>query len=93
VHCILFYEYVEGILEKRQPHREAHLALARSWVAEGRLLLGGAFTEPADGAALVFQVESPAEVEAFVAADPYVAAGLVTSWRVRPWAAVVGSLL
>ena len=35
--------------------------------------------------------ESGAAAEAFVAADPYVAAGLVTSWRVRPWTVVVGA--
>lgn len=31
-------------------------------------------------------------VEAFVAKDPYVAAGLVARWRVRPWTVVIGGL-
>ena len=33
---------------------------------------------------LVFEVDDPAEVEEFVAADPYVEAGLVTEWRIEP---------
>ena len=34
---------------------------------------------------LVFRVEDPAQVRAFVDEDPYVANGLVTDWRVDPW--------
>jgi hypothetical protein len=29
-------------------------------------------------------------VEAFVRRDPYVAAGVVTRWRIRPWTVVIG---
>jgi uncharacterized protein YciI len=49
---LLHYDYVPDIVERRVPHREAHLALA------GR-------------------------------EDPYVAAELVTAWRVEPWNVVV----
>jgi uncharacterized protein YciI len=31
------------------------------------------------------------EIEAFVAADPYVVNGLVPSWTLKPFAVVVGS--
>ena len=93
MHFILFYEFVENIVERRAPYRAEHLALAREWVAHGRLLLGGAFADPADGAALVFAAEDPAQVEQFVAADPYVKNGLVTTWRIRPWTVVVGAAL
>lgn len=93
MHCILFYDYVENVVERRAPWREAHLALARQWVDSGRLVLGGAFAAPADGAALVFAVDDPTDVEEFVAADPYVANGLVTAWRIRPWTVVVGTAL
>lgn len=93
MHYILFYDFVEDIVARRAPYRAAHLALARAWVVQGRLVLGGAFADPADGAALVFAVDDPAEVEEFVAADPYVANGLVTAWRIRPWTVVVGAAL
>ncbi|MDY0000368.1 MAG: YciI-like protein [Polyangia bacterium] len=88
---LLLYDYVENVVERRAPFREAHLALAREAEGRGRLLLGGAFADPVDGAVLVFRVEDRAEVEAFVAADPYVQNGLVTRWRIRPWTVVVGS--
>lgn len=93
MHFILFYDFVENIVERRAPYRAEHLALAQNWAAEGRLLLGGAFADPADGAALVFAAEDPARVEQFVAADPYVANGLVTAWRIRTWTVAVGAAL
>jgi uncharacterized protein YciI len=34
-------------------------------------------------------LEDAAAVEDFVAADPYVAAELVTAWRVEPWKVAV----
>ncbi len=53
-------------------------------------MLAGAFADPVDGAALVFQADDASVVEAFVAADPYVREGLVTNWRIRPWTVVIG---
>jgi uncharacterized protein len=89
VHYALFYDYVEDVLERRAPHREAHLALARRWKDEGRLVAGGALGDPPHGGLLVFGVDDPAEVERFAGEDPYVANGIVTAWRVEPWNVVV----
>jgi uncharacterized protein YciI len=91
VHYLLFYDYVENAVERRLPVREAHLTLAREAFARGELLMGGAFADPVDGAVLVFRADSPAVVEAFVAADPYVGSGLVTRWWIRPWTVAVGA--
>lgn len=88
VHQALFYDYVEDIVERRAPHREQHLALLNEWRADGRIVMGGALGDPPHGALLVFRVEDAAQVEQFVAADPYVANGLVTARRVEPWAVV-----
>ena len=90
MHYVLQYDYVENVLEKRAPLREAHLALARAAVARGELLLGGALADPVDSALLVFRVEDKAAVERFVAEDPYVRNGIVTRWRIRPWTVVIG---
>jgi uncharacterized protein len=38
----------------------------------------------------LFKGTSPAVAESFAKADPYVANGLVTKWRVREWTTVVG---
>lgn len=85
----LLYDPAPDYLERRTPFREAHLALVRRLHAQGRIVMAGAFTPP-DGALLVFRVDSAAEVEAFVKADPYVQNRVVTGWRVREWAVVVG---
>jgi uncharacterized protein YciI len=87
----LFYDYVADILEKRAPHRAAHLSLAKEAHAAGRLILAGAFDPPTDGALLIFKVDSAADVEDFVRRDPYVKNGLVTGWRVKPWSVVIGA--
>jgi uncharacterized protein len=80
---VLFYEYVADILERRPPHRDAHLAEIRAGKADGRILMAGPLGDPPHGAALVFAERDPAE--AFAQIDPYVANGLVTAWRVEPW--------
>ena len=66
------------------------MALARAAVARAELVLGGAMSDPTDVAVLLFRGASPAVAESFAAADPYVRYGLVTGWRVRAWATVVG---
>lgn len=93
MHFILFYSYVDNIIERRKPYREEHLALAQQFVTCGKLILGGAYTEPADGAAIIFKVETKADVLAFVENDPYVKNGLVTQWRIKEWNTVVGTAL
>jgi uncharacterized protein YciI len=93
VYFILFYDYVDNVVERRAPFREAHLRLAKEWVARGELALGGAFADPVDSAAIVFKANDRARVEEFVQRDPYVANGIVTKWRIRPWTVVVGAAL
>jgi uncharacterized protein YciI len=38
----------------------------------------------------VFEADTASVAEAFVRRDPYVAHGVVTRWRIRPWTVVVG---
>jgi uncharacterized protein YciI len=90
MHYLLFYDVVPDYLTRRQPIRSAHLEYARSFIERGELVLGGALAEPADGAVLLFRGQTPDAARAFAVADPYVQAGLVTAWRVRPWTTVVG---
>jgi uncharacterized protein YciI len=89
----LTYEYVDGMLERRAPHREAHLAHIARWGAEGRLRVAGALGDPPSGAIFVFEVDDPAEVERFVEEDPYVEAELVTASRIEPLALVLSAPL
>jgi hypothetical protein len=69
---ILFYEYVDDIVERRAAHRGAHLAWISRWRDDGKLVLAGAVGSPPHGAAIVFEV----------------VAELVTSRRIEPIALV-----
>jgi uncharacterized protein YciI len=89
VHHCLFYDYVEDVVRKRAPLRAAHLAHARAWKDDGRIVMAGALGDPPLGALFVFRVEDPAQIEAFVAADPYVAGEIVTGHRVVAWNVVI----
>jgi uncharacterized protein YciI len=90
MHYLLFYDVTPDYIERRAAFRAEHLALAWQYAERGELLLGGALADPIDGAVLLFRADSPAVVEAFVQADPYVKNGLVARWRIRPWTTVVG---
>ena len=90
MHYILFYEYAPDYLERRGEFRDQHMALAKASLDRGELFLGGAFANPADGAAIVFKGNTPKIAESFAKADPYVINGLVTSWNVREWTTVAG---
>ncbi len=81
----LHYDYVDQMLERRVPYREAHLAHARRWMLRGKLAFVGALGDPPHGAFFAFEVDDPAEVERFAAADPYLEAGLVRAWRAEPY--------
>jgi uncharacterized protein len=91
MYYLLFYDYGENAVERRAPYREAHLKLAQEARTRGELVMGGAFADPVDGALLVFQAADSSTVEEFVKKDPYVASGLVTAWRIRPWTVALGS--
>jgi uncharacterized protein len=90
MHYLLLYEASDNYEERRKPFRSAHLAHARAAEARGDLVLGGAFANPVDGAAIVFRGDSQSAAEDFAKSDPYVLNGVVKSWRVREWTTVVG---
>ncbi len=90
MHYLLFYDLVDGYIEKRAPFREQHLKYSRQAFERGELILGGALAEPVDGAVLVFRGATPQVAESFAQADPYVVNGLIKSWRVRKWVTVIG---
>lgn len=90
MHFLLFYEFGPDYLERRTPHRPMHLKLAWEAQRRGELVLAGALADPADGAVFLFTGSDDAAARAFAESDPYVKAGIVKGWRVRPWTTVVG---
>ena len=93
MYFVLFYDYVPDIAERRPQFRDAHLSALSAYAERGEVVLAGAWAEPLDGAAIVFNVPSRESVEWFAESDPYVQNGLVTSWRIREWSVVLGSAL
>jgi uncharacterized protein YciI len=91
MHYLMFYEYAADYLERRGQFRALHLKHAWSSQSRGELVLGGAYADPADGAALLFKCDSPSVPERFAAADPYVQNGLVKRHVIRAWTTVVGA--
>ena len=87
---LLLYEVVDDFLTQRTLYRGDHLQAVAEAHARGELLQGGALVDPADGAALLFATDDRSVVERFADNDPYVKAGLVKSWKVRKWNAVIG---
>ena len=87
---LLSYDLVDDYITRRAPLRDQHLRLAREAHARGEIILAGAFTDPADAAALVFRAPEQSVVEDFVRNDPYVINGLVKHWKIRLWNVVIG---
>jgi len=52
--------------------------------------MAGALTDPVDGAVFIFRNVNLGEIEAYVAADPYVQNNLVTKHEIRPYMVVAG---
>jgi len=90
MYYMLIYKTVEGYVEKRAPYRPEHLGYSNAAHDRGELFMGGALGDPPDAAILIFKSESPATAEEFARNDPYVQAGLIKEWSVRPWTVVIG---
>ena len=84
---VLFYEYVEDILDNREPYRGLHLKRIEE---HPTVVMAGALGDPPHGAAIVFRTDDAAEALRFASEDPYVVAGLVTAHRVERYAVVKG---
>jgi uncharacterized protein len=87
----LIYDTVDDYITRRAPFRQEHLKLAAEARERGELLMGGAFTDPADMALLVFRADNRGIVESFARRDPYVLNGLISHWEVRAWNVVIGN--
>lgn len=89
---ILEYHYVENMLERRKPYRDAHLSYANGFVSRNILKAGGALLPSVSKGILLFEASDQNVVENFVRNDPYVKSGLVTKYDIGEWAIAVGSV-
>lgn len=86
---VLQYSYTADILEKRDPFRPEHLALAKALKAEGKVVMAGALLDPVDAAIFIFHTADKRDIEEFVKKDPYVKNKLVTTHSIREWGVAV----
>lgn len=89
---LLEYHYVDNMLERRIPIRNAHLDYANTMVKNGLLRAGGACLPDVKTGILLFESLNQEEVERFALNDPYVIHGLVTHYTIREWSVVVGKV-
>ncbi len=87
----LIYHLTDDYLERRPAFRAEHLQLAADAQNRGELVLGGAYSDPADTALLVWRAADASVVENFVNSDPYVKNGLIERWEIRPYTVVIGT--
>ncbi len=88
---ILLYETIDNFVELRKPHRAIHLEHVKRSFDEGHLILGGAFADPPNEAAIIFRVVDRAIVSAFADNDVYVLNGLIQKWQIKKWNVVIGN--
>jgi len=80
VNYATYVDAPDKVARLRPAHREYMTQLR----ADGRLVLGGPFTD-GSGALFVYETESLATAEEIVAADPYKAGGALASYTLSPW--------
>jgi uncharacterized protein YciI len=80
-----------GALALRLATREAHLAYLRERLSMIKIAgpVLNATGDPA-GSLFIIEADTPAEVEALAAADPYQLAGLFAEVTIQPWRLVLG---
>ena len=85
-----------AIIEYRQDKakiaevRPTHRAYLASLNEKGQLAVSGPFTDDS-GALIVYEAGTPEEAESFLKADPFNAAGIFLSYKIRPWNTVIAN--
>jgi uncharacterized protein len=83
---VSFYEVAPGAGPGLQAHFPAHRARLDAFHARGLLISAGPLGNPPTGAMAIFETREAAEE--FIAGDPFITNGLVSSWRLEEWKAV-----
>jgi uncharacterized protein len=79
--AIIVYTPDSSTIAKARPaHREYLTGLQQ----QGKLVISGPFSDDRGGL-LVYEADTPADVEKLIADDPFAAQGVFTSWEIRPW--------
>jgi uncharacterized protein YciI len=74
-----------------QPDWDGHAACMIRLAKAGHLLFSGPFGDR-DGALLIFRAETAAQVEAWIAEDPWTMNGVLRTETLAPWDVRIGQL-
>lgn len=86
---VLFGSYCEDVLERRAPHREAHLAGLKHQQADGILITLGP-TQDLKQVFGIYEAADEATVRALIENDPYWQHGIWTDYEVKEWIQAIG---
>ncbi|MEM7592784.1 MAG: YciI family protein [Cyanobacteria bacterium P01_A01_bin.83] len=81
---IMWGSYCENALEKRQPHRKAHLAGLTSQKESGVLITLGP-TKDNTQVFGIYEADSEDKIRQLVEADPYWQNGIWTEYQIKEW--------
>jgi uncharacterized protein YciI len=84
---IIGYDGPDGA-RLRPSVRPSHLENLKPLVEQGRMIIGGPFTD-GSGSMMVVDMESEAQAQAFIRTDPYVTQGVFERVEIRPFRKVV----
>jgi hypothetical protein len=81
---VMWGSYCEDVLEKREPHRQAHLDGLAAQKETGVLITIGP-TKDVTKVFGIYEAEDEARVRQLIEADPYWQNGIWTEYDVREW--------
>lgn len=81
---IVFGSYCDDVLEKRAPHRDAHLAGLAQQKAEGVLITIGP-TKDLTKVFGIYEAENEVVIRQLIENDPYWKNGVWTEYEVKEW--------
>ena len=81
---IMWGTYCEDVLEKRTPHRQAHLDGLATQKDQGILITVGP-TKDLTKVFAIYEAEDEAKVKELVESDPYWQNGIWTQYEIKEW--------
>jgi uncharacterized protein YciI len=77
-------------IAKVQEVRPAHREYLKGLQQTGNFAIGGPFAGDS-GALIIYEAETPEQVEVFIREDPFAQQGVFVSWIIRPWKIVMST--
>ena len=88
---ILRYNYVDNMVEKRNPFRKAHISHIQSYSSTNKIKMAGAVGNAEEGLFIFNGSVSKEEIASFYKNDPYFQNNLVAKYSISDYTVVSGS--